>query len=132
MKDKKLFDNIKNLVPSEILKIDFHYYGDGDVWDIIIGFIPEIHLKKIYNKKKKIFYPTNLTKMRWLKVIEKSIENENPNTITLHESSSSNFIFSDHIYTFLKRKFPEISILINNYRENQKGSFSLKKQRNFL
>lgn len=124
----KFFNEIK----FKACNNDLYYYGDGDVWDIIIGFIPEIHLKKIYNKKKKIFYPTNLTKMRWLKVIEKSIENENPNTITLHESSSSNFIFSDHIYTFLKRKFPEISILINNYRENQKGSFSLKKQRNFL
>jgi len=33
VKDKKLFDNIKNLVPSEILKIDFHYYGDGDDFD---------------------------------------------------------------------------------------------------
>ena len=33
MKNEKLFNQLKEIVPSTIKKISFHYYGDGDDFD---------------------------------------------------------------------------------------------------
>ena len=105
------------------------YHGNGNNWDILVGFIPEKYLKNIITKKSSIFYPLNLGNFKWLKELDKKLSIKTIKEITIHESSSSNFFFADHIYTFLKSKHSDLKIRIKNYREKQKGSFSLQKQR---
>ncbi len=104
-------------------------HGNGEYWDILVGFIPEKYLKKIIIKKSSIFYPLNVGDFKWLEELENKLKIKAPKEITIHESSSSNFMFADHIYTFLKSKNLDLQIDIKNYRKKQNGSFSLIKQR---
>ena len=39
MKNEKLFNQLKEIIPSSIKKVSFHYYGDGDDFDEFISII---------------------------------------------------------------------------------------------
>ena len=119
---KLIYNSEIEFLDNKILELG----NESDIFNIIIGFVPEHILRKLL--LEKVYIPINLSELSWIDTITSKCKSLKIKNIVIHESSSSNFNFSEIVAWRIKIIDSEINVNINSHRGKTLASFSLLNQ----